>query len=103
MRRSLPTILVVVLGALLLVDFVVVNPTLGAVAGALLELTVLLAAAAALAGVLALAAKHWATLTGAMPGAAGQGGPDRPAAAVVFIGLGSMLVAGFYPGSQGAA
>jgi hypothetical protein len=36
MRRSLPTTLVVVVGLLLLADFAIVNPSVGAIAGALL-------------------------------------------------------------------
>ena len=58
MRRSLPTALVVVVGLVLLLDFVVVNPSLAALSGALLELIVLLAAAAAITGGLALAIRH---------------------------------------------
>jgi hypothetical protein len=95
MRRSLPTLIVVVLGGLLLVDFVVVNPALSALADILLELLVLLAAGAALAGAIALVVRHWGTL-------AGQGG-ERGGAGAVLAGMGLMLVAGFYPGSRGAA
>ena len=50
MRRSLPTLLVVGVGLLLLVDFVLINPTVAGLASGVLELIVLLAAAAALAG-----------------------------------------------------
>ena len=58
MRRSLPTALVVVLGLVLLLDFVVINPTLATISDGLLELIVLLAAAAAVAGGVALVLHH---------------------------------------------
>jgi hypothetical protein len=110
MRRPLPSILVVLLGGLLLADYVVVNPSLAAVSAALLELIVLLAAAAALAGAVALAMRHWGPLTSILPASPGgadearraEGGPDRSAAVATLIGLGFMLAAGFYPGSRGA-
>lgn len=94
MRRSLPTALVVIVGLLLLADFVVVNPSLAAIAGVLLEYLVLLAAAAAITGALALGLRHLATLRH------GQGG--RAGSLLVLGGMAAMLVAGFYPGSAGA-
>ena len=95
MRRSLPTALLVVVGIVLIVDFVLVNPTLGGLAAALQELIVLLAAAAALAGAVALVLRHWADLV--------ERRRDPAGSAVLIAGLAAMLVAGFYPGSAGAA
>lgn len=95
MRRSIPAAIVVLAGLLLLLDFVVINPTLIGVADALLRLLVLLAAAAALAGAAALLARHGRNLL--------DRGPERTGSAVLVAGLAGMLAAGFYPGSQGAA
>ncbi len=94
MRRPLPTTLIVVVGLLLLIDFVIINPTLATVSEALLGALVLLAAAAALAGAATLAARHGSDLLGRRG--------DLPAAALLLGGMGAMLVAGFYPGSAGA-
>lgn len=95
MPRSLPTTLVVVVGLVLLADFVIVNPSLAAVAGALLEYVVLLAAAAAIAGGLALALRHVGDLRHARG--------DRPGSLLLLAGMAVMLVAGFFPGSGGAS
>lgn len=81
-------------GLLLLVDFVVINPTLVAMADALLRLIVLLAAAAALAGGATLVARHGRSML--------EAGPDRLGSIVLLLGFAAMLAAGFYPGSQGA-
>jgi hypothetical protein len=94
MRRSLPTTLVVVVGLLLLADFAIVNPSLAAIAGALLEYIVLLAAAAAIAGGLALALRHIGDLRHARG--------DRAGSLLLLAGMAAMLVAGFFPGSGGA-
>jgi hypothetical protein len=93
-RRSLPATVVVLVGLLLLVNFVVINPLLAGVAREVLRLVVLVAAAAAIAGVLALVLRHGSDLW--------RGRGDRAGSAVLLIGLGVMLVAGFYPGSAGA-
>jgi len=58
MRRTLPTILIVVVGLLLLADFVIINPSLAAASGVLVEYLVLLSAAVAVAGGLSLVARH---------------------------------------------
>ena len=85
MRRSIPAVLLVVVGLLLLLDFLVVNPTLGVLSGALVELVVILFAAAALLGAAALAVRHGRSL--AVPGedrvgsVAGAGGNGRRAGA----------------------
>ncbi|HET8587840.1 MAG TPA: hypothetical protein VFM74_08215 [Candidatus Limnocylindria bacterium] len=95
MRRSLPTALVVIVGLLLLVDFVVVNPSLAGLAGLLILWIVLLAAAAAVTGTIALAARHVTDLV--------HRRGDRVGSILVLVGIGLMFVAGFYPGSAGAA
>jgi hypothetical protein len=93
MRRSLPAALVVVVGLLLLLDFVVINPTLASVSDALLELVVLLAAAAGVAGGVALVLRHWHDIVERR---------NDPAGSMVLLGgFGLMLIAGFYPGSDG--
>ncbi|HEY7462829.1 MAG TPA: hypothetical protein VH987_00105 [Candidatus Limnocylindria bacterium] len=94
MRRSLPVALVAFIGILLLLDFVLINPTLAAVADVLLELTVLVAAGAALAGAVALVLRHWTDLV--------ERRGDPPGSVVLLAGLGLMVIAGFYPGSAGA-
>lgn len=91
----MPAAIVVVVGLLLLVNFVVINPLLAGAAREVLRLVVVVAAAAALAGVLALVLRHGSDLW--------RGRGDRAGSAVLLIGLGAMLVAGFYPGSAGAA
>jgi hypothetical protein len=94
MRRSLPTALVVVVGLVLLLDFVVVNPSLAALSGALLELIVLLAAAAAITGGLALAIRHVVDVR--------HSRGDRVGSVLLLGGMAVMIVAGFLPGSAGA-
>jgi hypothetical protein len=94
-RRSLPATIVVVVGLLLLINTIVINPLLAGAAGALLRLVVLVAAGAALAGALALAMRHGAELL--------RPRGDRLEAFVLLAGLAAMLVVGLYPGSQGVA
>ena len=95
MRRSLPAIVLVVVGLLLLVDFVLINPTIAALASGALELVVLLAAAAALAGAATLVLRHWTDLAERRRDPLGSG--------VLLAGFAVMLLAGFYPGSSGAS
>jgi hypothetical protein len=95
MRRSLSSTLVVVVGLVLLGDFVIVNPSLAALAGTLLDYVVLLAAAAAIAGGLALALRHVGDLRHARG--------DRTGSLLLLAGMAAILVAGFVPGSSGAA
>jgi hypothetical protein len=95
MRRSLPAIVLVVVGLLLLVDFVLINPTIAALASGALELVVLLAAAAALAGAATLVLRHWTDLAEQHRDPLGSG--------VLLAGFAVMLLAGFYPGSSGAS
>ena len=95
MSRWLPGAIVVVIGLILVVNFVVINPTLAVIAGGLQGLIVLLAAAAAVAGAVALVLRHWHVVVAR--------GADRAGSWVVLAGMALMLLAGFYPGSRGAA
>lgn len=95
MRRSLPAAILGIVGLLLVVDFAVINPALADTADALLELVVLLAAAAAVAGAVALGLRHW---RGVMERREGWLGSLALLAAMAVV-----LLAGAYPGSQGAA
>ncbi len=94
MRRSLPAAIVVVLGLLLLLDFVVINPTLAGISDVVLELIVLLAAAAAVAGGVALVLRHWTDLV--------ERRGEWIGSLVLLAGFAIMLLAGAYPGSSGA-
>ena len=94
MRRSLPGATVVVVGLLLLLDYVIINPALATIADLLLELLVLLAAAAALAGGVALVLRHWTELV--------ERRGDRPGSVALLAGFAVILLAGLYPGSSGA-
>jgi|GEM_PF-1767732 len=93
MRRTLPTILIVVVGLLLLADFVIINPSLAAVSGVLVEYLVLLSAAVAVAGGLSLVARHAGDLL--------HRRGERSGSVLVLVGMAVMLAAGFYPGSRG--
>lgn len=94
MRRSLPATIVVVVGLLLLVNFIVINPLLAGATEAVLRLVVILAAAAAVAGGVTLAVRHGSDLV--------RGRGDRLGSLVLLAGMAAMLAAGLYPGSQGA-
>lgn len=95
MRRSIPAALVVIVGLLLLLDFLVVNPTLGAVSGAIIEVVVLLFAAAAVLGTMLLALRHAGAL--ALPA------EDRIGSLLVLIGMALVLVPGLLAGDGAAA
>ena len=94
MRRLAPPAIVVIVGLLLLADFLVVNPSVDAVAGVLTEYLVLLAAAGAIAGGIALAVRHGSALW--------RREPDPAASVVLLVGFGAMLLAGLRPGAAGA-
>ncbi len=93
MRRPWALNLLLGVGALLLLDLLLVNTWIGAIAGLIREWIVLLAAAAAVAGVMALGGRHLADLRG------GRG--DRIGSIVLLAGMGAMLLAGLRPGGEG--
>jgi hypothetical protein len=95
MRRSIPAAVVGLVGLVLLVDFVLINPLLADVSDALLELIVLLAAAAAIAGAIALVLRHWTDLV--------ERRGDWIGSLALLVSFGVIVLAGFYPGSEGAA
>lgn len=95
MRRPVIAALVVVVGILLLVDFLVVNESLREIAGLLIDAVILVAAGAALAGAAALAWRRGRDLW--------RRRGDPVGALMVLAGIGVMLVAGLRPGSAGAS
>lgn len=95
MRRPVIAALVVVVGVLLLADFLVVNESLGEIAGLLIDGVVLVAAGAALAGVAALAWRRGRDLW--------RRRGDPVGAIMVLAGIGAMLIAGLRPGAEGAS
>lgn len=95
MRRPVIAALVVVVGVLLLVDFLVVNESLREIAGLLIDAVILVAAGAALAGAAALAWRRGRDLW--------RRRGDPVGALMVLAGIGVMLVAGLRPGSAGAS
>lgn len=95
MRRSTLTALVVIVGLLLLADLLVVNSSLGAATSMVINAAILVAAGAALAGVAALAQRRTTDLW--------RRRGDPVGAALVLAGMAAMLLAGLWPGSEGAA
>lgn len=95
MRRPVIAALVVVVGVLLLVDFLVVNESLGEIAGLLIDAVILVTAGAALAGVVSLAWRRGRDLW--------RRRGDPVGALMVLVGIGAMLVAGLRPGGGGAS
>ena len=95
MRRSILAGIVLVTGLVVLVDLMVVNPSLKDLAGAVNELLVLLAAAAAVGGGATLVAFHARNL------AAGDG--DSTGSIVLLVGMAAILLAGLRPGSSGSS
>jgi hypothetical protein len=73
----------------------VVNASLGELAGLFVDAAILVAAGAALAGVAALAVRRGGDLW--------RRRGDPVGAALVLLGIGSVLVAGLRPGGEGAA
>lgn len=94
MRRPVIPALVAVVALLLLVDFVVVNDSLGSIAAVVVEAVILVAAGASLAAAGALAARRAADLW--------RRRGDPVGATLVLVGIGAMLVAGLRPGAGGA-
>lgn len=95
MRRPIVAALVVVVGVLLLADFLVVNESLGEIARLLVDAVILVAAGAALAGVAALAWRRGLDLW--------RRRGDPVGAIMVLAGMGAMLVAGLRPGGGGTS
>lgn len=95
MRRPSVSALVVIVGILLLADFLVVNESLGQIASLIVDLAILVAAGAALAAVASLAARRGTDLVR-------QRG-DPVGAVLVVVGMGAMAVAGLRPGADGAS
>lgn len=95
MRRSILTAIVLVTGLVVLLDLMVVNPSLDAAAGAVTELLVLLAAAAAVGGGATLVAHHARNLA--------AGDADSLGSIVLLLGMAAILLAGLRPGSSGTA
>lgn len=95
MKRPTIPALVIVVGVLLLADLLVVNDSLGALAGIAIDAAILVAAGAALAGVAALAARR----TGDLWRRRG----DPIGAALVLAGMAAVLIAGLRPGADGAS
>ncbi len=95
MRQPTISALVVVVGVLLLADFLVINESLGEIAGLLVDAVILVAAGAALAGASALAWRRGRDLW--------RRRGDPVGAVMVLAGIGAMLVAGLRPGGTGAS
>lgn len=95
MRRSIGAGIVIVVGLVLLADAILENPTLGSLAGLLTDYLVLLAAAAAIAGAVALFLRHGGDLL------LRRG--DRIGSALLLTGLVAVLAIGLRPASGGAA
>jgi hypothetical protein len=94
-RRPTLTALVVIVGVLLLADLLVVNESLGQVAGVVVDAAILVAAGAALAAVAALGARRIGDLW--------RRRGDPVGALLVLVGMTAMLVAGLRPGGSGAS
>lgn len=95
MRRPTIPALVIVVGVLLLADLLVVNRSLGDLAGILLDAAILVAAGAALAGLASLGARRSSDLW--------RRRGDPIGAALVLVGMVAVLVAGLRPGAPGAS
>lgn len=95
MRRPVLAALVIVVGVLLLADFLVVNESLGEIARLLVDAAILVAAGAALAGVASLGWRRGRDLW--------RRRGDPVGAIMVLAGIGAMLVAGLRPGAEGAS
>ena len=94
MRRPTLTALVVVIGVLLLADLLVINDSLGSVAGVIVNAAILVAAGAALAAAASLAARRAGDLW--------RRRGDPVGALLVLAGMAAMLIAGLRPGGEGS-
>ncbi len=95
MRRPTIPALVIVFGVLLLADLLVVNQSLGDLAGVVVDAAILVAAGAALAGLASLAWRRGTDLW--------RRRGDPVGAGLVLAGMGIVLVAGLRPGAEGAS
>ena len=95
MRGSTIPALVVVVGVLLLADLLVVNASLGDLAGIAIDAAIVVAAGAALAAVGSLALRRAGDLW--------RRRGDPIGAGLVLAGMAVVLVAGLRPGSSGAS
>jgi hypothetical protein len=94
-RRATIPALVVVAGLLLLVDYLVVNASLGELAGIVVDAAILVSAGAALAAVAALAVRRAGDLW--------RRRGDPVGAVLVLAGMAAVLLAGLRPGASGAS
>jgi hypothetical protein len=94
-RRPILAALIIVVGLLLLADFLVVNEGLAEIAALAISAAILVAAGAALAGAASLALRRGGDLW--------RRRGDPVGALLVLLGIGTVLVAGFRPAATGAA
>ena len=95
MRRPILAALILVIGLLLLADFLLVNESLAELADLAIQAAVLVAAGVALAGVASLAMRRGGDLW--------RRRGDPIGALLVLAGMAAVLVAGLRPGAAGAA
>jgi hypothetical protein len=93
-RRATTPAIVIVVGVLLLVDFLVVNDSLSQLADLAVNAVILIGGGAAIAAVAALAVRRAGDLW--------RRRGDPVGAVLVLVGIGAMLIAGLRPGSAGA-
>jgi hypothetical protein len=94
-RRPTIPALVIAVGVLVLADFLVVNRSLGDVAGLVIDAAIVVAAGAALPGVGALALRRASDLWRRRGEPIGAG--------LVLVGMAAVLIAGLRPGANGAS
>jgi hypothetical protein len=94
-RRPTIPALVIVVGVLLLADLLVVNDSLGELAGLVVDAAIFVAAGAALAAVASLAMRRSGDLW--------RRRGDPVGAGLVLAGLAAVLIAGLRPGADGAS
>jgi hypothetical protein len=94
-RRPILAALILVIGLLLLADFLLVNESLAELADLAIQAAVLVAAGVALAGVASLAMRRGGDLW--------RRRGDPIGALLVLAGMAAVLVAGLRPGAAGAA
>jgi len=94
-RRPTIPALVIAVGVLVLADFLVVNDSLGELAGVAIDAAIVVAAGAALAGVGALVARRANDVW--------RRRGDPVGAGLVLAGMAAVLVAGLRPGAEGAS